>query len=334
MKNKVEINKEQCKKIGNIVKNYKFKPSFYKRELITFKADKETKARTYLYAVAICHQTHTLINKKLNLKGWDYLSCVFINLAKNKSDLLNPENLSSLSIKELSNTLKKLFSDDNNPENCTLDRLPERAEFLIQTAKIIKEKYNNKITNLLKLSDGFLFNKSKGLYELLEEFPVYSDKLRKKSTVFIKFLEDAGLIEIKDPKNFVPVMDYHIQRVMLRTGCVEITDSFLQEKLINKEKIKSDEEIRGSCVKAMKIISNISGFRITKLDDFFWSLGRSCCKEKTLCYNKECNKSPCTFESFVSLTSHDKCIFEQVCRGSMDEKYRKYWQPIVETHYY
>ncbi len=330
----VKINKEQCKKIGNIVKNYKFRPSFYKREFITFEVDKETKARAYFYAVAICHQTHTLINRKLNLKGWDYLSYVFINLAKDNSDLLNPKYLSSLTIKELSSRLKILFSEDDDPENCTLDRLSERADFLIQTAKIIREEYDNKITDLLKLSSGFLFNEGKGLYELLEKFPAYSDKLRKKSTVFIKFLEDSGLIKIKDPENFIPVMDYHIQRVMLRTGCVEIIDSSLQKKLLNKEKIESDEEIRGFCVEAIKIISKVSGFKVTMLDDFFWSLGRSCCREKILCYKGECDKNPCTFETFISLSSHNKCIFEKVCKGSVDEEYRKYWQPIVETHYY
>jgi len=332
--NQVRINKKQCKNIGNIVKNYKFRPSFYERELITFKADEETKARTYLYAVAVCHQTHTLINKKLNLKGWDYLSRVFITLAKDKSDLLNPENLSSLSNNELSNRLKLLFSDDGNPENCTLDRLSERADFLIQTAEIIKEEYSNRITNLLRLTDNFLFYKGKGLYELLEKFPVYSDKLRKKSTVFIKLLEDSGLIKVKDPENFVPVMDYHMQRVMLRTSCVEITDSSLQKKLKSKEKMESDEEIRRACIEAIKIISKTSGFKVTKLDDFFWSLGRSCCREKILCRKRECDKNPCTFETFISLTSHDKCIFKKVCKGSVDEEYRKYWQPIVETYYY
>lgn len=332
--NQVRINKKQCENIGNIVKNYKFRPSFYERELITFKTDEETKARTYLYAVAVCHQTHTLINKKLNLKGWDYLSRVFITLAKDKSDLLNPENLSSLSNNELSNRLKMLFSDDGNPENCTLDRLSERADFLIQTAEIIKEKYSNRITNLLRLTDNFLFYKGKGLYELLEKFPAYSDKLRKKSTVFIKLLEDSGLIKIKDPENFVPVMDYHMQRVMLRTGCVEITDSSLEKKLKNKEKMKSDEEIRRACIEAIKIISKTSGFKVTKLDDFFWSLGRSCCREKILCHKRKCDKNPCTFETFISLTSHDKCIFEKICKGSVDEEYRKYWQPIVETYYY
>lgn len=332
--NQAKINKEQCENIGNIVKNYKFRPSFYERELITFEAEEEAKARAYLYAAAICHQTHTLINKKLNLKGWDYLSSVFANLAKDNSNLLNPEDLSSLTIKELSNKFEILFSDDGNPKNCTLDKLSGRSAFLIQTAKIIREKYNNKITNLLRLSNGFLFNKGKGLYELLEKFPAYSDKLRKKSTVFIKLLEDSGLIKIKDPENFVPTMDYHTQRLMLRTGCIEITDRSLRKKLINKEKIESDEEIRESCIEAIKLISKVSGFKVTRLDDFFWSLARSCCREKILCQKKECDKNPCTFETFISLSSHDRCVLEKVCKGNVNEEYRKYWQPIVKTHYY
>ena len=71
-----------------------------------------------------------------------------------------------------------------------------------------------------------------------------------------------------------------------------------------------------------------------EMDEILWSLGRSCCKEKTLCADKACNKNPCTFFSFIDIPDHNNCIFEGVCLGSNDESYRKYWQPIVDTHYH
>ncbi|MCK4808355.1 MAG: hypothetical protein KAS90_01910, partial [Candidatus Aenigmarchaeota archaeon] len=141
------------------------------------------------------------------------------------------------------------------------------------------------------------------------------------------------MTNIKDPENFVPVIDYHMQRVLLRMGCVEITDLELKRKLWNREKLESDVAIRNACIQAIKIISNISGHNILKMNDFFWPL-RSCCEEKTLCFDKVCNKDPCTFNLVVDLPSHNTCVFEKVCKGSTNEEYRKYWQPIVSTHFY
>jgi len=331
---KVKLDLEQCERVADIIKKCKFKPSFCNRDFITLPIDKETKLRAYLYSVAICHQTHTLINQKLNLKGWDYIEYVFTNLAKDNSKLLKPDYLASLTVDELSNQLKSLFSDDGNPDNCTLDRLEERSKFLIETARVIKDEYKGEVNNLLNLSELKLLNKGKGLYEILEKIEPYSDPLRKKSTVFIKFIEEAGLAVIKDPENFIPIMDYHMQRVLLRLGCVEVLDINLQEKLRNKEKISSDVEVRNASVEAIKAISKIPGLNVANLNDFFWALGRSCCTEKTLCHDKKCCKKPCTFTLLVDLLSHNECIFQKICKGSSDEKYRKYWQPIVDTHYY
>lgn len=331
---KVKVNTKQCEKVGEVLKKLQFRPSFYKREFLAFKGTEEAKIRIYLYTSAICHQTHALINKKKNLKGWDYIEYVFLNLARKKSKLLEPRYLAKLSVKELSEKLKFLFSNNGNPDDCTLDRLNERARFLIEIGKILQEKYSSKAINLIRASNGLLVNNGKGLYELLDQLESYSDPFKKKSTLFIKFLIDAGLLRIKDPQNFVPIMDYHMQRVLLRMGCVEILDKKLKEKLLKKEKIKSDEEIRNACIETIIIMSKISGYNVIRMNDFFWSLGRSCCREKTLCFDKECSRNPCTFNLIVKLDSHDRCVFEKVCKGSINEEYRNYWQPIVKTHYY
>ena len=334
MEQSAEVNASQCKKIGQAVKNLRLHSSFYQREFIAFKADKETKLRAYFWAVAICHQTHTLINKKDNLKGWEYLEQVFSNLAKDDSELLDPGVLAELTIEELSTKLKPLFADDNNPNHCTLDRLEERSRLLIDSGKIIKEKYDNKLTNLVTKSDGYLIKDEKGLYKLLEQFEAYADPMRKKSTILIKFAQDAGLLKIKDPENMIVAMDYHMQRVLLRMGCVEINDPELKNKLFNKEALESDEEIRTACVEALRIIGQTADYPADKMNDFFWPLGRSCCKELLLCVDKKCNKSPCTFYQVVELDNHDKCLFAEACKASQDAEYRKFWQPIVQTHYY
>ncbi len=331
---KVVVNEEQCRKIAGILNGLEFRKETLEREYITFASDKETKLRAFFYSVAICHQTHSLIDNKRKLKGWTYLEYVYANLGKWDSKLIDPFYLSKLSVEELIEKLKPLFSEDGKSENCTLDRLDERAKFIIDDSKMLVEHYGGKVENVLEKSNGFLIKDGEGLYELLEEFESYSDHLRKKSGVLIKFLILADFFEIKDLENIVPIMDYQIQRVLLRTGCIEVLDKELKDKLVKREQLESDEDVRQASIEASRLLFKFSGKHPLKMDDFLWALGRSCCRTKMLCVSEVCDKDPCTFFSFVQLKEHKKCVFDGTCKGSQSEEYRKLYQPIVETHYY
>ena len=255
-------------------------------------------------------------------------------LGRTNSPLLDPKILSELSPAKLSKKLKPLFADDGKPANCTLDRLEERSEFVIEISKILIEKYDGKVENLLKKSRGYLVNKRNGLYELLKDFEAFSDPLLKKSTIFIQLAIGANLFKMKDPESIEPVIDYHKQRLLLRTGCVEVLDKKLKILLQNKEKMDSDKEVREASVEAVRLIGKIADKDFFEIDEILWSLGRSCCQKKMLCVDGTCNKNPCTFSSFMDIPSHDACIFEGVCRGYKNGNYRKYWEPQVDTHYY
>jgi len=331
---KVLVNEGQCEKVGKVIKTLKLRSSFYEREFLIFQSDRETKLRAYLYSVAICHQTHPLINRRLNLKGWDYLEKVFLDLAQENSQLLNPGVLMEMSLDALVELLKPLFAEDGNPEHCTMDRLEERARFLQDIDVFLEKNFDGSADRMLRSSQGYILHDGSGLYEILDKMEAYSDPSKKKSTFFIKLLIDSGLSTIKDPENFIPVMDYHMQRVFLRMGCVEVLDEKLGDQLREKKQIASDTEIREACIEAVQIISQSSGYEIIQMNDFFWPLGRSCCRETTLCADKVCVKKPCTFELMIDIPSHKKCLFEGICAGYKNAEYRKYWQPIVDTHYY
>ena len=331
---KIVVNINQCEKIAEIVKRLKFRPDFLDKEIYTFTSDKEVKARVYFYATAICHQTKKLISKKRRLAGWDYLTKVFIELSNSEPAFLEPKNLKGMDKNKLATRLKTLFSDYNGLEHTTLEKAEERAEFLIDCAKVLDKEYSGKVLNLLEKSNGYLVD-DHGLYNLLDEFKAYSDPLKKKSGVFLDFLTTSGIFKIKDPENFVPIVDYHIQRILLRMGCIEVNDESLRRKLMNFERIESDEEFRTAAQEVLWKISKLSGKTLIELDPIFWSLGRSCCHIKTtLCYDKVCDKNPCTFYTYMDLNNHNKCVFENVCKGSTDENYRKLLEPNVETYFY
>ena len=330
----VKLNEDHCRAVGQTVAKYKLRNDFYDRKFLTAKLDGETKLRMHFFAVAICHQTHTLHHPGLNLWGWDYLEHAFIEIAENHKEIINPAFLISLSVNKLSALLRPYFSPDGKSENCTLDRLDERSALMIEASVFISKNYHGKIAELMGISEQRLYNNGKGLYETLKDMEAFSDPLQKKSTFLIKLLEEGGLIKIQDHENFIPIMDYHMQRVLMRLGCVEIIDPELYRQLVNKKTVESDEDIRTACIEAFKIIAKVSGHPTTKMNDFFWSLGRSCCNKTTLCKDGFCDKNPCTFMQIVDIEYHNYCIFEETCKGFHDDKYRNLWQPIIETHFY
>jgi hypothetical protein len=331
---RVAVNVEQCKAIGKILQRLCVKPTVYQREYFSVGVTDEMKLRMFLYSIGICQQTHTLINKKLNLVGFNYLEKVFADLAKANSELLDPFFVKNQTPRVLSERFAELFSETGDPKDCTLDRLEERSRLCLDMSQKLVESYGAQVSTLMAESQGYLVGE-RGIYSLLSDFEAYSDPFRKKSSLFVTFAHQVGLFAIQDLEHLIPVMDYHMQRVLLRFGCVEVLDEQLRQALIKQKSLPSDEEIRSASIDAVHQLARYSGHSVLGIHDFLWPLGRSCCKEKPLCEHGACDKAPCTFDSFVQLPSlHTHCLFEGTCKGSLQQDYRTLWQPLVETHYY
>lgn len=330
----VSVNVHKCSEVAEIISLLRLKPEFYQREYLRVDAGEETSFRMHFFVVAICHHTYSLHHPSLNLYGWDFLEHVFIRLAKNNSPLLDTAFLAEANTINIKEQLCEAFSHGPDLQNCTLDRLDERAGLMKEAGLLLTEKYDGGVVLFFDRSEGRLEGNNDSIYPALAGFEAYSDPHRKKSTFLIKLLQEAGLIDIQDPENFVPIMDYHMQRVLLRLGCVEIQDDGLKKKLINRTPTDSDEPVRGACIQAFRVITGESGYPVIRLNDIFWSLGRSCCNQTMLCQDGVCEKNPCTFEQIVKLQSHQNCVFKPVCKGAHNSSYRKLWQPVVETHYY
>lgn len=331
----IQTNIQQAIKIGQLIQTYKVRPEFLDRPFLTNRAEPESKLRAIFYAVAICHQTYKLEMPEKNLFGWDVLEQVFLQMLRKDDFLLKPGIANRTNKKRLPSKLRYRFQTNKSPNSCTLGRLDERAILMIDLDSKLQLHFEGSISHLLEMSNSSLLNNGKGLYELLENFEAFSDPFRKKSSFLIKLLEDAGLFKMADPENYIPIMDYHMQRVLLRTGCVEISDDGLAKKLRNKIPVSDDSQIREVCIEAMRVIAHESGHSIAAMNDFFWPLGRSCCNEKPLCVVGVCEKSPCSLTQLITLDHpHPNCILEEACKGKSDIQYRSFWQPVVETHFY
>lgn len=330
----VSINRSITEAIARITKELSVRVSFYQREFISLDVDWETKLRGYFYAVAICHQTHHLMSRLRGIYGWDYLEDGFVWLMSNAPEKLHPEWIKKQSITEISKLLAGIFSDSGIPEHTTLDRLEERAFLMKNTATYVQEEFDGRFELLLDYTGNKLLSDGKGVYEIFPAMEAFRDPLQKKTLFLLKLLQDAELFSICDKENLIPVMDYHMMRVLLRSGAVEVRDDLLKQKLRKQIRLDDDKGIREACVKAMKIIGEESGHGILKMNDFYWTLGRSCCAETTLCADKVCAKEPCTFHEVVKIENHDKCALQEVCKGSIDIDYRSLWHPVIKTHYY
>lgn len=231
--------------------------------------------------------------------------------------------------RKLKELIKPFFAVDNIAENCTLDRLDERVRLWKDMAAFILQN-GKSVIDFMDSSE----NKAAYFYQNLPKTEAFSDPLQKKTSFLMKLLEDVGYADFSHSEEIIPIMDYHMQRVLMRTGCIKIEDKTLYKQLAEREKIADDSKIRQACIESMKIIAKESELSVLKMNDVFYTMGRSCCHENPLCISHSCEKNPCTLSLALDIPEKHLCIFEEVCQGAINEKYRLLWQPLVETHFY
>ena len=332
-----KVNIAQCKKAGLILKNYSIDKDFFNRDFIFNDSSPELKARAIFYSVAICHQTYNLRDEDRNLFGWDFIEDRFYHLMHTADSSLKPGYFSNLSIFETENFLQNLFSVTCIRDNCTLDRLNERSRFLKETDSFFENLFNGSTISFINSTDGHLLNNKNDYdwYNTLSKLEAFSDPHKKKISFLVKLLTDAGLLVINSYDDFIPIMDYHMQRVLLRLGCIEIMDKNLYKSLVSQELTMNDSEIRETCIEAIRIISTESDKRVDQMNDIIWPFGRSCCNIKPVCRYGECEKHPCSLSKIITeVEPKHKCILNEICYGFKDDIYFNLWQPNIITHYY
>jgi hypothetical protein len=332
--NLVLVDTEKCHAISKLLPQLRIRPEFLTRPFLNHPLERETRLRMLFYSVAICHQTRSLKSKKHKLFGWDCIEKVFLELALGNSMLLDVDFLTMTDTESIAKHLLIAFSDDGTIQHSTIDRVDERANLLKELSNFIQNMFGGSFSSLLEEANGKLISHGKGFYETLGQTVAYSDPMRKKSSFLAKLLIDSKLFVISDSENYFPIMDYHMQRVLLRLGCVKVLDIDLAISLRNRIPVTSDQAVRNACIGAMQALISNSGVDPWVMNDIFWTLGRSCCNETTLCTDRCCMKDPCSFQAIIQIPDHKNCSFETTCKGFRDKQTRRLWEPIVETHYY
>jgi len=267
------------------------------------------------------------------LHGSEYLFAAMRKRTKTYPALSDPSTLATVNMKEIAHLIANTGSGANNFNK----RSVERAEILKATASRLVRDYRGNVSNLIETSEGLLVRKDhKGLIQLMQELEGYADPHFKKGFVFLKFITRLGFFEAIDKENLYVPMDYHVMRVALRTGIIEVKHEDLKRKLKDKLPASSEDDfcIRESAKNALKTIEKTSSFDAFDLDDIFWNIGRSHChySHEPMC--KTCPGVQCTFESLLNYKCQGKCLLDGVCRGSSTETYRRLMEPSISTTYY
>jgi len=117
-------------------------------------------------------------------------------------------------------------------------------------------------------------------------------------------------LKVKDPQNWKPIIDYHLMRLALRLGLVEL-EKIDQKKNKKREWVNVfiELEIRRAVYEAICELIEKSGRSMSFVDEKMW-MGRKYCPEMI---TPEC----------------DKCVFKSVCKKRV-----ALFQPVFRTTSY
>jgi hypothetical protein len=123
------------------------------------------------------------------------------------------------------------------------------------------------------------------LLAVCHEIPGYAeDPMQKKAMLLAITLENRPekFLPVRDPESAVPIIDYHLQRSVLRTGLVRVEDDRLRARLEAREVMSAEDEalIRSAAFEAIAQLMKQSGLSAAAVDWFFFQ-NRTRCPEVT-----------------------------------------------------
>jgi len=337
MKIRMRVNSKKCRELGLRLKSIRVLPDPNIRRVRT-SDEKRREAEFWFYVIAMCQATRTLqgyINGKW-LRGGDYLLAACRRRFDSDQDFFTADRMKSIE----EDGLKALLSDDGKPDHSTIDRVAERVSLLRNCARVLLKRFEGNMMMIYNVSGGYLIRRDgKGLLNLLKNFRAYSDPVEKKSFLLLLYLNESGIWNMRDLENLKIAVDYHIMRIALRAGMINLVDNALASRLLQRKRVKQSEdcEVRKTVREACSLLSKYSGHSAFEIDTMLWNMGRSCCfyEHDPICDVRLCHKrDKCSFIKATNYLCLGKCVFDGACLGSRNDRYRKLWETNIHTEYY
>ncbi len=209
-----------------------------------------------------------------SFKGSDYIWQAFTRAATKDPSILDPARAASESL-----LFDAICADDSG--SCPVPS--------IETHRVLQLRYAEAIAT----SGGFgailaeanrADRPAAALLQRLANLPGYGeDPLAKKANLLAIILANRPerFLDVRDPESITPIVDYHLMRSCLRTGCVEILDDDLRRRVERRGWVDEaeEEEIRAACYDAIQSLVEESGLTQAAVDGFFFSNARKVCVE-------------------------------------------------------
>lgn len=326
----IEVNEFQCFKLAEVIKGIEIR---YEKTLTKpILKDKENALRLLFYYMAVNYDTRGIgghVDGRY-YRGSEYLYHVMRKQMETSPQTFDADVMASLTLRGF----QDWFGD---PGFCKIRRPNERVVLLRDAAEGLLRRYEGNVSNLLEESQGYIGGKT-GLKKRLSRIKAFDDPLAKKTMILILFLHYEELFNPKDPENITAGIDYHLQRIALRSGIIEVIDDRLEPKLKLRRFISNEEhyEIRKACVEAYALIGQRLRWSMFDVDQLFWQIGRNCCHHThpPHCGERLCKSKHCTLLENSNYPCRGKCPLDGACKATLDNRYTAFLEPKVITYYY
>jgi hypothetical protein len=331
----VRVNEEQCRALGRCFGRLSVRPDPYLKHPASAEECRH-EANYWLFVTAICQSTRTFEGTIGGqwARGWDYL----VRASRRRMDDFSAERMRTYTADDL----RRLLSDDFDPQHSHIDRVGERLRQLHDCAEKLLQDYAGQAMELYHRSTGYLAGPD-GLLNRLAAFEAYGDPMHKKSVLLAGMLHQVAIWPLHDAQKLKVAMDYHAMRVALRSGMIEIVDTRLRRGLRDRSPVQdsTNQLVRSAVSAACDTVVHAAGLSVYAFDKLIWHLGRSCCfyEHDPMCGSARglvvCFKSDtCSFVRATTYRCPNVCVLDGLCKGSRDDSYRSLWETNIYTTAY
>jgi hypothetical protein len=264
-------------------------------------------------------------------RGSDYLAHRLRSRLDEEPERFSARRLAGLT----GDGLRRWLSDDGDPGSSTVDRVDQRVALLNDMGQALIDGYGGAAANLLAASKGRLEGAT-GLFQRLQRLHAYRDPVRKKSSLLIQVLRLAGVLEPVDPDALGIAVDYHVLRVLLRSGALQLKGARGRELRGGAAMSEAEDlRVRRKAAEAGRAMAQVVGVEV--LDPMLWMIGRNCCAPGR---EPVCRTGPCTLADTCSLIATSDlsctqaCPFEGSCAGSRNPEAAAFREPWIDTDLY
>ncbi|MCK6570562.1 PfkB family carbohydrate kinase [Myxococcota bacterium] len=221
-------------------------------------------------------------------KGSDFVWQAFTRAAAADPDVLRPARMATEP-----DLLARILGDDDGL--CPLPALPSHVELhRAYGAALPGGGFAALLATAVAPGEP---RPARALLRRLATLPGYAeDPYQKKAVLLLMILSrrPERFLTLLDPETLSPVVDYHLMRGCLRTGCVAVDDPGLRARLEARAWVSAAEEddVREACWHALRALDTATGLGVAAIDGYFFTLGRRGCGEERPPECEACELSP------------------------------------------